>query len=176
MYIDWENSWSKDPTWTISTGLFRIEFGFERCSRFEFGLGELRQVSHDRLLVYARVDDLFRSDHLEKHNHTVMDAVNMKHSMHNAFTTGTITLKYIHYHQWGGFRVLELQCADCVKTVTVGNSICVKSIECNFKKLSKIYNERRKKKNKRKNLCNTVNSQISHGLQIKQRSSLLPPT
>ena len=44
--------------------LFRSEFGAERSSWLQLGLGELRQVGHDRVLVHVGVDNLLWGDHL----------------------------------------------------------------------------------------------------------------
>lgn len=52
------------PTWPVGPGLLGVEFGSQRGPRLQFGLGELGQVRHDRVLVHVGVDDLLRCDHL----------------------------------------------------------------------------------------------------------------
>lgn len=52
------------PTWPVGPGLLGVEFGSQRGTRLQFGLGELGQVRHDRVLVHVGVDDLLRCDHL----------------------------------------------------------------------------------------------------------------
>lgn len=53
-------------TWSISFNLVGKKlFGFKRSAGFQFGLGELRQIRHHRVLVHIWVHNFLRGNHLK---------------------------------------------------------------------------------------------------------------
>lgn len=55
------------PTWTVGLGFVREELlGPQRSAGLQLGLGELRQVRHDGVLIHVGVHDLLGGDDLEE--------------------------------------------------------------------------------------------------------------